>query len=60
MQWVNLVFGPSVKKYLQENNLPMQALLVLDNAPAHPPNLEDDILEEFKLKVRVKGSLSTT
>lgn len=26
----------------------MQALLVLDNAPAHPPNLEDDILEEFK------------
>ncbi|GBN81232.1 Tigger transposable element-derived protein 1 [Araneus ventricosus] len=48
VQWVNLVFGPSVKKYLQENNLPMQALLVLDNAPAHPPNLEDDILEEFK------------
>ncbi|GBN78808.1 hypothetical protein AVEN_168226-1 [Araneus ventricosus] len=48
VQWVNLVFGPSVKKYLQENNLPMQAPLVLDNAPAHPPNLEDDILEEFK------------
>ncbi|GBO43886.1 Tigger transposable element-derived protein 1 [Araneus ventricosus] len=48
VQWVNLVFGPSVKKYLQENNLPMQALLVLDNAPAHPPNLEDGILEEFK------------
>ncbi|GBO19329.1 Tigger transposable element-derived protein 1 [Araneus ventricosus] len=40
VQWVNLVFGPSVK-YLQENNLPMQALLVLDNAPAHPPNLEE-------------------
>ncbi|GBM30944.1 Tigger transposable element-derived protein 1 [Araneus ventricosus] len=49
VQWVNLVFGPSVKKYLQENNLPMQALLVLDNAPAHPPNLIlDDILEELK------------
>ncbi|GBM97528.1 Tigger transposable element-derived protein 1 [Araneus ventricosus] len=48
VQWVNLVFGPSVKKYLQENNLPMQALLVLDNAPAHPPNFEDDILEKFK------------
>ena len=48
MEWVNLVFGPSVKKYLQENNLPLQALLVLDSAPAHPPNLEDDILEEFK------------
>ncbi|KAI3361607.1 hypothetical protein L3Q82_013745, partial [Scortum barcoo] len=46
--WVNLVFGPVDKKYLQEKNLPLQALLVLDNAPAYPPNLEDDILEEFK------------
>ncbi|GFT22739.1 tigger transposable element-derived protein 1 [Nephila pilipes] len=46
--WVNLVFDPSVKKYLQEKNLPVEALLILDNAPAHPPNLEDDIHEEFK------------
>ncbi|UYV74920.1 hypothetical protein LAZ67_12001808 [Cordylochernes scorpioides] len=46
VEWVNLVFGPTVKKYLQENNLPVQALLILDNAPAHPPNLEDDILED--------------
>ncbi|XP_064098391.1 jerky protein homolog-like isoform X1 [Macrobrachium nipponense] len=48
VQWVNLVFGPAVKKYLLENNLPLQALLVLDNAPAHPPNLSDGLLEEFK------------
>ncbi|KFM77792.1 Tigger transposable element-derived protein 1, partial [Stegodyphus mimosarum] len=48
VEWINLVFGLSVKKYLQENNLPMQALLVLDNAPAHPLNLEDDLFEEFK------------
>ncbi|XP_035221359.1 tigger transposable element-derived protein 1-like [Stegodyphus dumicola] len=48
VEWIKLVFGTSVKKYLQENNLPMQALLVLDNAPAHAPNLEDDLLEEFK------------
>ncbi|GIY62867.1 hypothetical protein CDAR_122691 [Caerostris darwini] len=48
VEWVNLGFGPTVKKYLQENNLPVQALLILDNAPAHPPNLEDDILEELK------------
>lgn len=47
MEWVNLVFGPDVKKYLLENNLPLQALLVLDSSPAHPPNLED-ILEEFE------------
>ncbi|GIY13972.1 tigger transposable element-derived protein 1 [Caerostris darwini] len=37
-----------LKEKLQENNLPVQALLILDNAPAHPPNLEDDILEELK------------
>uniref|UniRef100_A0A8C8VHY4 HTH CENPB-type domain-containing protein n=1 Tax=Pelusios castaneus TaxID=367368 RepID=A0A8C8VHY4_9SAUR len=48
VEWVNLVFGPDVKNYLQENNLPLQALLILDNVPAHPPNLEEDILEEFK------------
>ncbi|XP_064110427.1 tigger transposable element-derived protein 1-like [Macrobrachium nipponense] len=46
--WVNLVFGPAVKTYLQENKLTMKALLILDNAPAHPPGLEDDILEEFQ------------
>ncbi|XP_064100736.1 tigger transposable element-derived protein 1-like [Macrobrachium nipponense] len=45
---VNLVFGPVVKTYLQENKLTMNALLILDNAPAHPPGLEDDILEEFQ------------
>ncbi|XP_050339526.1 tigger transposable element-derived protein 1-like [Bactrocera neohumeralis] len=33
---------------INENNLPVQALLILDNAPAHPPNLEKDILEELK------------
>lgn len=48
MEWVNLVFGPDIKKYLKENNLTLQAFLILDNAPAHSPNLEDDILEEFK------------
>uniref|UniRef100_A0A5F8G8Y5 HTH CENPB-type domain-containing protein n=1 Tax=Monodelphis domestica TaxID=13616 RepID=A0A5F8G8Y5_MONDO len=47
VQWVNLVFGPAVKKYLSENNLPLKALLVLDNAPAHSPNLTEDILYEF-------------
>ncbi|XP_064090792.1 tigger transposable element-derived protein 1-like [Macrobrachium nipponense] len=46
--WVNLVFGPAVKTYLQKNKLTMKALLILDNAPAHPPGLEDDILEEFQ------------
>lgn len=43
-----LVFGLDVKKYLQENNLLLEAFIVLDNLPAHSPNLKDDILEGFK------------
>lgn len=43
-----LVFGFDIKKYLEENNIPLQALLVLDNASAHLPNLENDILEAFE------------
>lgn len=37
-----MVFGPNVKKYLQENNLSLEAYL------AHTPYLEDDIFEYFK------------
>ena len=48
IEWVNKVFGPSVKKYLKENNLPLKALLVLDNAPAHPSGLEDTLMKEFQ------------
>lgn len=46
-EWVLEVFAPAVKKYLQENNLPLRCLLLMDNAPAHPPSLEDDLTEEF-------------
>lgn len=48
VEWINEVFGPSVKKYLLEMNLPLHALLVLDNAPAHPPSLQNDLLDEFQ------------
>ncbi|XP_070619108.1 tigger transposable element-derived protein 1-like [Erythrolamprus reginae] len=48
VEWVNLVFGPTIKKFLQDNDLPLKALLVLDDTPAHPADLVDDILEEFK------------
>ena len=47
VEWINKVFSPAVKKYLAENNLPLKVLLVMDNAPAHPPGLED-LLEGFK------------
>ncbi|KAJ7317101.1 hypothetical protein JRQ81_003263 [Phrynocephalus forsythii] len=53
VEWINEVFGPSVKKYLLEKNLPLKALLVMDDAPAHPPGLEDYLLEEFKF-IKVK------
>ncbi|GFT25433.1 tigger transposable element-derived protein 1 [Nephila pilipes] len=46
MEWMNIVFGPSVKKYLIDNGLQLKCVLLLDNA--HPPGLEDDLLDEFK------------
>ncbi|KAJ7329036.1 hypothetical protein JRQ81_015210 [Phrynocephalus forsythii] len=47
VQWVNLVFGPVVKQYLLEKNLPFKALLATDNVPVHPLGLEEDLLEEL-------------
>ena len=41
------VFAPSVKKYLQEKGLLLRYLLLLDNAPAHPPGLEEDFVKEI-------------
>ncbi|XP_045585127.1 tigger transposable element-derived protein 1-like [Procambarus clarkii] len=45
-EWVNDVFGPTVRNYLVEKQLPLRALLVLDNAPAHPRQLQDDLFPE--------------
>ncbi|XP_039632281.1 tigger transposable element-derived protein 1-like [Polypterus senegalus] len=53
VEWINEVFGPAVKRYLLENNLPLKVMLLMDNAPAHPPGLEDDLLEEFDF-IKVK------
>lgn len=47
-EWIKEVFCPSVKKYLLEMNLPLHVLLVMDNAPAHPPGIQNDLPEEFK------------
>ena len=41
------VFAPSVKKYLQEKGLQLKCLLLLDNAPAHPPGLEEHLVNVF-------------
>ncbi|GFS37648.1 tigger transposable element-derived protein 1 [Nephila pilipes] len=45
---MNIVFGPSVKKYLIDNGIPLKCVILLDNGPSHPPGLEDDLLDEFK------------
>ena len=48
--WVTLIvfkdwffhhFIPEVKLYCQENDIPFKILLILDNAPGHPPYLDD-------------------
>ena len=45
IEWIHEIFAPSVKKYLQENNLPLKCLLVMDNVPVHPPGLSDELVE---------------
>ncbi|XP_016070266.1 PREDICTED: tigger transposable element-derived protein 1-like [Miniopterus natalensis] len=47
IEWIHEVFAPSVKKYLREKQLPVRALLVMDKAPAHPPGLEAELVEEY-------------
>ena len=38
---------PSIKEYLDTNDLPLKALLLLDIAPGHPKDLEDNLLTDF-------------
>ncbi|XP_068225072.1 tigger transposable element-derived protein 1-like [Palaemon carinicauda] len=47
IEWINVCSGSAVKNYLEENDLPLKCLLVQDNAPAHPPGLEDIIYPDF-------------
>lgn len=47
LEWVRKVFAPMVKKYLKEKGLPLRCVLVLDNAPAHPPDLSEELEAEF-------------
>ncbi|XP_023242082.1 tigger transposable element-derived protein 2-like [Centruroides sculpturatus] len=51
--WLTEVFAPTVKNYLQEMDLPLRCLLLMDNAPAHPPNLDDDLDSEHDF-IKVK------
>ena len=49
-EWCCKHFGRSVLQFCIQNNLPQKALLLLDNAPRHPPNLED-VKSELKVKI---------
>ncbi|XP_023219201.1 tigger transposable element-derived protein 1-like [Centruroides sculpturatus] len=46
-EWLFEVCAPSIKDYLQTDELPLKALLLLDNVPGHPKDLEDNLLEDF-------------
>lgn len=39
--WFHKQFVPKVKKFLKDNDLPMKAILFVDNAPTHPRTLKD-------------------
>lgn len=47
-EWFVEVFAPAVKTYLIEKNLPLKALLLMDNAPAHPPGVEEELGKGYK------------
>ncbi|XP_040286123.1 tigger transposable element-derived protein 1-like [Bufo bufo] len=53
MEWLHEVFAPTVRKYLSDNQLPERCLLLMDNAPAHPPALVDDMDAEYDF-IKVK------
>jgi hypothetical protein len=44
---VTEVFGPTVPDYHREKDLPLKVLLVIENALAHPPNLMEELPDEF-------------
>ena len=46
-EWLFEVCVPSIKDYLDTNDLPLNALLLLDNAPGHPKGLEDNLLTDL-------------
>ena len=41
------VLAPSVKKFLEDMKKPLKALLLMDNAPGHPKDLEGQLAEEY-------------
>ena len=46
-EWLCEVFAPQVREYLLEKHLPLKCLLTMDNAPAHPPSVQDVLIGEL-------------
>lgn len=55
--WFTNYFAPAVKKYCAEKNIAHKALLLLDNAPAHPVNLSD-LSEHIRVEYLPKNTTS--
>lgn len=51
-EWVHEAFAPAAKNYLDYKNLLLRCLLMMNNAPAYPPGLEDDLTDEFDFKIK--------
>ena len=49
-EWYSKHFFHSVLQFCNQNHLPRKALLLLDSAQGHPPNLEDD-KSELEVKI---------
>ena len=45
-KWLFQVCAPRIRDYLQNNELPLKALFLLDNAPEHPKDLQNNLLED--------------
>ena len=58
-EWYSKYFCHSVLQFCNQNNLPWKALLLLDNAPGHPRNLED-VKSELKVKIVFLPSNTTS
>lgn len=41
LEWFTYFFCPAIENYCAQNNLTKKTLLILDNVPYHPVNLND-------------------
>ena len=53
IEWVYGTFGTQVKEHPKEKQLPLKFFLAMDNATAHPQDLDDDLHDGFDV-IKVK------